>query len=441
MTPSAPRDDPALAPAAPSIRRRLASALAGWSLAWALAVGAAIVLTAGHEVDELLDGALKSSAELLSALVVQGAAQDARRAGIGPVRGREHFAWQITGADGALQGRSARAPSTPWAAAATPGFSDAPGWRIYGVALPDGRMFYAAQTLAERREARFDVGRGAVLATLLIAAVVYVWLRLRLRAELQPLQRLSGQLEALSFDDAGAVRPLALGPAQRRELQPVHDALEALISRLAARVASEQAFAAHAAHALRTPLAGIDAQLAVALRDCPPALADRLQRVRGAAHRLQGVVAALLGLFRAGAGPQRGAVDLAALLARLPTSALQVHADASASLDADADLLAAALVNLLDNAQRHGARQVWLDQPGPNRLRLRDDGPGIDEPRRAALQRALDAQAYEAGPGLGLMLADRVARAHGGRLALPATEAGFTVELNLGPADTAAAAA
>lgn len=441
MTPTAPRDDPALAPAAPSIRRRLASALAGWSLAWALAVGAAIVLTAGHEVDELLDGALQSSAELLSALVVQGAAQDARRAGIGPVRGREHFAWQITGADGALQGRSARAPSTPWAAAATAGFSDAPGWRIYGVALPDGRMFYAAQTLAERREARFDVGRGAVLATLLIAAVVYVWLRLRLRAELQPLQRLSGQLEALSFDDAGAVRPLALGPAQRRELQPVHDALEALISRLAARVASEQAFAAHAAHALRTPLAGIDAQLAVALRDCPPALADRLQRVRGAAHRLQGVVAALLGLFRAGAGPQRGAVDLAALLARLPTSALQVHADASASLDADADLLAAALVNLLDNAQRHGARQVWLDQPGPNRLRLRDDGPGIDEPRRAALQRALDAQAYEAGPGLGLMLADRVARTHGGRLALPATDAGFTVELNLGPADTAAAAA
>jgi len=441
VTPAAPRDDPALAPAAPSIRRRLASALAGWSLAWALAVGAAIVLTAGHEVDELLDGALQSSAELLSALVVQGAAQDARRAGIGPVRGREHFAWQVTGADGALQGRSARAPSVPWAAAATAGFSDAPGWRIYGVALPDGRMFYAAQTLAERREARFDVGRGAVLATLLIAAVVYVWLRLRLRAELQPLQRLSGQLEALSFDDAGAVRPLALGPAQRHELQPVHDALEALISRLAARVASEQAFAAHAAHALRTPLAGIDAQLAVALRDCPPALADRLQRVRGAAHRLQGVVAALLGLFRAGAGPQRGAVDLAALLARLPTSALQVHADASASLDADADLLAAALVNLLDNAQRHGARQVWLDQPGPNRLRLRDDGPGIDEPRRAALQRALDAQAYEAGPGLGLMLADRVARTHGGRLALPATDAGFTVELNLGPADTAAAAA
>ena len=63
------------------------------------------------------------------------------------------------------------------------------------------------------------------------------------------------------------------------------------------------------------------------------------------------------------------------------------------------------------------------------------------EPRRAALQSALDAQAYEAGPGLGLMLADRVARAHGGRLALPATDAGFTVELNLGPADTAAAAA
>jgi two-component system sensor histidine kinase TctE len=437
VTPAALQDDPTPARGAPSIRRRLASALAGWSLAWALAVGAAIVLTAGHEVDELLDGALKSSAELLSALVVQGAAPDAQAVRVGP--GREHFAWQITGADGTLQGRSARAPSAPWAAAATAGFSDRPGWRVYGVALTDGRMFYAAQTLDERREARFDVGRGAVLATLLIAAVVHVWLRLRLRTELQPLQRLSGQLEALSFDDAGAVRPLALGPAQRRELQPVHDALGALISRLAARVASERAFAAHAAHALRTPLAGIDAQLAVALRDCPPELAERLQRVRGAAHRLQGVVAALLGLFRAGAGPQRGAVDLAAMVARLPTSSLQVHVDAAASMDADADLLAAALVNLLDNAQRHGARQVWLDQPSPNRLRLRDDGPGVDPARRAALQRALNAQAYEAGPGLGLMLADRVARAHGGQLALPATGAGFAVELDLGTAEADAA--
>lgn len=435
---------------APSIRERLARTLAGWSLAWGLAVGVAVWFAAGHEVDELLDETLRSSGELLAAIVAQADAQ-ARPAwsasppgpDSAPAAGRaipagaaDEFAWQLVDTAGRVRQRSARAPDAAWHGASRPGFSDAGDWRLYGVALPSGDMLYAAQTGAERREARLDVGLGAVGAMLAIGLLAHVWLRSRLRAEMQPVQVLSERLAGLSFDAAGAVVAPALGAAQRRELQPVHDALEALISRLAARVASEQAFAAHAAHALRTPLAGIDAQLALALRDCPPALADRLQRVRGAAHRLQGVVAALLGLFRAGPGPQRGAVDLAALLARLPTSALQVHVDASATLDADADLLAAALVNLLDNAQRHGARQVWLEQPGPNRLRLRDDGPGIDAPRRVALQRALDAQAYDAGPGLGLMLADRVARAHGGRVVLPAAGSGFTVELDLGPQDS-----
>jgi C4-dicarboxylate-specific signal transduction histidine kinase len=67
-------------------------------------------------------------------------------------------------------------------------------------------------------------------------------------------------------------------------------------------------------------------------------------------------------------------------------------------------------------------------------VRLHDEGPGVGAEQRHALQAALDAQAYDAVPGLGLTLADLVARAHGGRLSLPATaqSPGFTVELSLG---------
>ncbi|MBK9362956.1 MAG: hypothetical protein IPM99_18555 [Rubrivivax sp.] len=61
----------------------------------------------------------------------------------------------------------------------------------------------------------------------------------------------------------------------------MHDAIEALGERLARRVANERAFGAHSAHALRTPLAGIDLQLAVAEREAPPALQPRLARARG----------------------------------------------------------------------------------------------------------------------------------------------------------------
>jgi len=44
---------------------------------------------------------------------------------------------------------------------------------------------------------------------------------------------------------------------------------------------------------------------------------------------------------------------------------------------------------------------------------------------------ALATQHYEQDMGLGLMLADRVARAHGGQLMLVPVEQGFGVELSL----------
>ena len=79
-------------------------------------------------------------------------------------------------------------------------------------------------------------------------------------------------------------------------------------------MAHERAFTAHAAHALRTPLAGMDAQLAVALREAPLALQPRLQRVREASGRLQRVLAALLTLFRSDLALHRAPLDLPALI-------------------------------------------------------------------------------------------------------------------------------
>jgi signal transduction histidine kinase len=180
----------------------------------------------------------------------------------------------------------------------------------------------------------------------------------------------------------------------------------------------------------------------VALREAPPALEARLQRVRAAAGRLARVVTALLALFRSGVRLQRQPVDVAAMLARLPVDGLTVDA-APGRVDADPDLLAAALLNLLDNASRHGARRVQVALAGQC-LTLADDGPGADDARRAAMQQVLDRQDYdsrEGGLGLGLMLADLVARAHGGRLLLPAGGRGFTVALDLGPAPAAQNAA
>lgn len=422
----------------PSIRRRLSIALLAWTLAWGLAVSLAVWLAATHEVDELLDDTLQSSSELLALLVAETSPADGSPATVIQPHSQgavERFAWQLTTADGSLLMRSARAPGTPWHRTPEAGFSNEAGWRIYGTAMGgDGRMLYTAQTQVERDEARTEVALGVLLAALAVGLLGHIWLRARVRAELQPLQSISRRLAEWDLDDA---HEAVLGPAERLELEPVHDAIQALASRLSARIANERAFAAHAAHSLRTPLAGIDAQLAVALRECPPGMRDRLQRVRGATTRLQGIVAALLGLFRAGGTLQRDVVELESLVARLPVPALQVRVAPGTRVVADPDLLAAVLLNLLENAQRHGATRAWIEPAGEGGLALRDDGPGLAPAQRRRLQAALDEQAYEDIGGLGLMLADRVARAHGGRLRLVDSDVGFTVCLGLGAAAAA----
>lgn len=412
----------------PSIRTRLANALAVWSVVWGMVIGAAVWLAAVHEVDELLDDTLQTSAELMAALVDLALPPARAMGGSDAAPGQAaRFAWQVTAADGTLVLHSPMAPAQPWRS--SPGFGHAQGWRLYGLTLASGQLLTVAQSEDERHEARVDVALSAVLAALAVGLLGHVWLRSKLGAELRPLRGLSERLAAWNIDRDPGLQ--SIGEATRRELQPVHRSLSILAQRLATRLADERAFSAHAAHALRTPLAGIDAQLAVALRDCPDGLRSRLQRVRAAAHRLQTVVTALIGLFRSSGEIRRLDLDLASLVARLPTPSLMVHVEPGARVSADPDLIAAALSNLLDNAQREGASQVTIAAGPGNLLRLADDGPGVTPAQREALQLAVDRHDGGESLGLGLMLAERVARAHGGRLSLPPAERGFAVELEL----------
>lgn len=409
----------------PSISGRLSTALLWWALVWGVVVSLAVGYAAQHEVDELLDESLQATAMVLARALELSANGTIDSAPL-PSSDEGEFAWQLVNGGDKVLRRSANAPAQALQRVHTAGLADVPGWRVFGVATgAEGRMLYVAHTHAERFEAQAEVVQSAVLAALSIGLLGHAWLRLRVRRELEPLEGLS---ERLARHD-----PLAapgLGLAERAELAPVHRAIDELGERLARRVAHERAFASHAAHALRTPLAGMEAQLAVAQREVPPELRPRLQRVRDASGRLQRVVRSLLDLFRVGAELRRSDVDLKALLAHLPVEGLDVHVDA-ATLHADPDLLAAALANLLDNAQRYGARHVQVSLPAPGTLRLHDDGRGATPERLADLRAALAAQDYEDHTGLGLMLADLVARAHGGALTLPEVAEGFAVELRL----------
>jgi signal transduction histidine kinase len=431
-----------------SIRRRMLTALLWTSVVWGLAAPLMVVLTIRHEINELLDDTLRASAQALSGIVHAtpplNAASPVPLGGLtihaagDYVRGR--FAWQLVGPAGFVLIHSSHAPVEPLVSDGRTGLLDAAsGWRVLGVPIGEGQTLYVAQSMDERSEALRDAALNTMMASLVVWAVCVVWLLRRMRSELAQISRLVRDVQEHDPMDPAK----ALPPVTRAELLPIREAIDDLGARLAVRVRNERAFTAHAAHALRTPLAGMDAQLAVALRECAPEQQPRLQRVRDAASRFARVVSALLTLFRSGAALNRQAVDVGGMLARLPVAGLGVQIlETGQTLRpvADPDLLAAALANLLDNASRHGARQLRI-QVGGDRLTLDDDGPGIDDERLRTLQAALDREDYTAFTGLGLVLSDLIARAHGGRLLLGRSALGglrvdMTLATGLSPAQT-----
>lgn len=424
----------------PSIRQRLSMALIGISLAWGLVVSSVVWLSVEHAVDELLDNTLQESAEILYGLMAFNASHLPLQGGdaLPAPAHDEHLVWQVVDASHKVKLRSHRAPTHPIVPTRRLGLSSVGHeWRVYGMQLDRlGRVLYVAQIGHVRDEARLAAAGVTTGAALAIGLLCAVWLRSRVSREVAPILAMSASVAHFDPVQLGA----RLQAPSRAELVPMHDAITDLGERLARRLASERAFSAHAAHALRTPLAGMLAQLAVAQRKSTPQAQPHLMRMRQGVDRLRRMVAALLTLFRTDNDAlKRLPVDVAELASHLPFDALTVSVEATGPVMGDPDLISAALINLLDNAQRHGASHVRLRcccEPDGYGITVIDDGSGLPESRRATLQAALDAQQYEGHTGLGLMLADIIARAHGGRLHLLPSASGCTVELRITPEDT-----
>lgn len=406
----------------PSIRQRLSRVLGGIAIVWGLGMTAGVGLLTHQVLDDLLDGALRESAEILYGLVAMANRNsDPATEGMLPAPPhQENLVWQLVDLQGRLVLRSHEAPEALLTPRQSEGITDeALGrWHVFTLPMRDGHSVLHVAQREDVRQATMWLAMGtSVGLTLLLGLCAAWWLKRGLRRELQPLLDLSsevGQLEPLQPQASGL-------QATRTELEPLVAAIDGLAQRLAQRVAHERALAAHAAHALRTPLAGMDAQLAVALKEAPPHLQPRLTQTREAAARLRRVVTALITLFRTGGDLRWQDTSLSALLERLPLQDAVVTASGLDLVACDPDLLSAALSNLLDNAVRHGAKHIHVHtrlDGGQVQLTLRDNGSGIPEDQRQRLQQALNAQGLQEGLGLGLTLADMVARTHGGRLQL-----------------------
>lgn len=419
--------------------RLLALLLLMVSLVW-LAAAIFTMLDTQHELDELLDGHLAQSAALL-------VAQQTGHGPDGPPGDAVHHethdedaptlhkyaprvAFQVFH-EGRLSLRSANAPVAPMSLK-TRGFDtieldDQTSWRVFAAQGNEGDVqVYIGELLSSRNAIFWAVLQGVLMPLLFALPILGLVGWVAVRHGLSPLRSLS---RVLAQRQAQALDPVELGEMPS-EVEPVVQALNALLARIQQMLASERRFTADAAHELRTPIAAIRMQAQVALG----AGADQIGRNHALTQTLAGcdrathLVEQLLTLSRlddSATAPsghtdvrelaQQVAAEVApAALAR--RQSLELEAPAPCLITADTTLTAVLLRNLVDNALRYspdGAR-IWVSvQRSESQVvfKVQDSGPGLDEPEMARLgERFFRVLGHEQpGSGLGWSIVRRIA--------------------------------
>jgi len=423
---------------APSLAQRLSRTLILWvGGVWLLCI-LGVSWYVYREVNHNFDNELAESSHRMFDIAIHdwdrvGApARQAPLVAPDPLIAGDEILFHLLDGDGRLLMRSAQAPAEAFGVPLSTGFSDAGPWRIYTVRHPSRPLFLQlADPLGERREALTSTLLGLAIPMAAALPLLALLLRAIARRELRLLQRLEEEIAQRSGTD---LRPVPLDglPA---ELSSVGDHVNRLLERLSHALDVERALAANAAHELRTPLAAARLRLQTALEH-GLAAADvqaALDSLSTLSHRTE----KLLQLSRAESGAALGhaPVDLASVAAAVVQEFwqseavrqrlhLQVAEEGLQPVLGDADSLAIALRNLVENALRHGGSSVTVALEAPCGLAVRDNGPGVPEGRLQALLQRHVRQGRGAGWGLGLSIVNTIVRNHGGSLALGAPPGG-----------------
>lgn len=293
-----------------------------------------------------------------------------------------------------------------------------------------------AQTTRRREQARRHILAAMVLPNLAVIGATLLAVLFGVRQGLLPLKAVESDIARRSATDLREF-DLATAPV---EVQPMLRRLNELFVLLQRASHQQQRFIADAAHQLKTPLAGLQNQIDLAMGGGGLADRDRewLGRVEEATSRLGHLLNQLLAFARAEAsnpaavGRERVALD------QLVEESATEFLDAALAKDIDLGfdiapaavrgerwMLKEALSNLVDNAIRYSPQggivtvHCGSDHGGPF-VEVQDSGPGIDEAHR---QRVFE-RFYRIpgtvgeGCGLGLPIVREIAQLHGAEIHL-----------------------
>ncbi len=301
-----------------------------------------------------------------------------------------------------------------------------------------------AETLGKRERARRATLEQALWLTLGGGALFALAIGVVVTRAMRPLASVNEQLAERSLDD---LRPLRRG-RMPTEVQPLIDAVDQLLTRVAADATRERHFIADAAHQLRTPLTALRTEAELAMLEAhPPAVHATLERMHRSAQRAARLAEQLLALARSEASSREPgrteALDLKALAQDAAQDwvprALERGADlgfqlAAAPVRGRRHLLGELLGNLIHNALEYAAGDAerparitvrtgplfGADGARQSMLEVEDNGPGIapDERERVFERFYRPAGSVGAGSGLGLAIVRDIAQLHGASVQL-----------------------
>lgn len=331
-------------------------------------------------------------------------------------------------------------------------------WRIVRQRQPTvlGEVVIAVADGSDPRQqwARSILFRVLLPNLVLIAAAAFAvgW---AVKRALKPLLALKEAVERRSPRDLSAIDE----ESSPEEVRPLVHSLNRLFGLVNAQAEGQRRFVADAAHQLRTPLAGLQAQVEAwaqaasahpeqATLELPT---EQVRKLRGATRRTSQLANQLLALSRADARGMHALPTQTVDLKTLCENQLESHLDAATARHIDLGLDVAAaqvmghewllrelLSNLVDNAVKYtgegGAVTIRCGRRADLAfLEVEDDGPGVaaaELPR--ILERFYRVQGTQGeGNGLGLAIAEEIARVHHSHLQLQPGSGGRGLRVTL----------
>lgn len=303
--------------------------------------------------------------------------------------------------------------------------------------LSDLVLVQVAETTNKRQRLMLEILANVIVAQMLLIAMAAAAVYFGVSRGLRPLSALASALAGRSHLDLSPIDP-------RRapmEVRPLLDEVNALMLRLSGTLDLQNRFIADASHQLKTPVAGLKAQIELALAETEPAEKQRsLGQLYLGAERLSRLVQQLLTLARnepyAAQAVKFQRLDLHAFALEIcmewAPQALRRSIDLGfeghqpVMLMADPDRLRELINNLIDNGVRYshqGGRVTVAVRHGTDGepvFMVSDDGPSIPVQERDRVferfHRLLGTD--RDGSGLGLAIVSEIAAIHAARITL-----------------------